>query len=58
MPANHGCRLHDDKGATPIEQPSQHGQADTGRSIDLTRPHAALHVQRELAAQEEVLGLN
>ena len=58
MPANHGCRLHDDKRAAPIEQPRQNGQADAGRSIYPPRPHATLDVQRELAAQEEVLGSN
>ena len=56
MPADHGRRLHDDQSAAPIEQLRQHGQADAGRGIDPSRPHATLDVQRQLTAQEEVLG--
>jgi hypothetical protein len=58
MPTNHRCRLHDNKRAAPIEQPSQDGQADSSRSIYRSRLDAALDVQRQLTAQEEVLGLD
>ena len=58
MPTNHRCRLHDNKCAAPIEQPCQDGQADSSRSIYRSRLDAALDVQRQLTAQEEVLGLD
>ena len=58
MPTNHRRRLHDNKCAAPIEQPCQDGQADSSCRIYRSRLDAALDVQRQLTAQEEVLGLD
>ncbi len=58
MRTDHRCRLHDNKCAAPIEQPCQDGQADSSCRIYRSRLDAALEGQRQLTAQEEVLGLD
>jgi hypothetical protein len=58
MPTNDRRRLHDHQRAAPIEQPCKDGQADAGCSIHPSRLDAALDVQRQLTAQEEVLSLD
>jgi hypothetical protein len=56
MPANQGRRLHDDQSAAPIEEVCQHDQADPDCGIDSPRLYPAFDVQRQLTAQEEILG--
>jgi hypothetical protein len=56
MPAKQSRRLHDHQGAAPLEQLRQHDQADTCRSVHPPWPHTSLDKQRQLPAQEQILG--
>jgi hypothetical protein len=56
MPAKQSRRLHDHQGAAPLEQLRQHDQANTCRGIYPPRPHTSLDEQRQLTAQEQILG--
>jgi hypothetical protein len=58
VPTNHRLRLHDHQRAAPVEQSRQYRQADAGCRIDSPGPVPTFDVQRQLAAQQEILGLD
>jgi len=56
MPAKQSRGLHDHQGAAPHEPLRRHDQANTCRGIYPPRPHTSLDEQRQLTAQEQILG--
>jgi hypothetical protein len=58
MPSNQRLRTHNNQCIAPIEQSRQQSQAEPRCCIDPSRLRAALDVERELSAQEQILGLD
>jgi hypothetical protein len=56
MPADQRLRLHDQQQLTPGEKARQAGQDDPRRIIGASRLDLSLLVQRQLFAQEQILG--
>jgi hypothetical protein len=56
MPAKQRPRLYYHQGAAPLEPPRQQDQADAGRGVHPAWPHTSLDEQRQLTAQEQILG--
>jgi hypothetical protein len=53
MPSNERVRLDDAEDSTPVNQPRQREECDTGRVIGPPRLDLALQVQRQLLAQKK-----
>ena len=56
MPAKHSLRAHHRQARSPVTQPRPYGQAKARCSIDPTRSDTAFLEERDLPAQDEVLG--
>ena len=56
MPSNERIWLHDGEGRTPFDEPREHDECETSRVAGATRLDLAFQVQRQLFAQEEILG--
>src|SRR5262249_26639782 len=56
MPSDQRLRLHDDQELAPRNQPGQPDERQADRVISSPRPNLPLDVQRQLLAQEQILG--
>ena len=56
MPSNERVRLHDRQESTPVDEPRQRNERNSGRVIGPPRLDLPLEVQRQLLAQKQILG--
>ena len=56
MPSNERFRLHDGQESTPVDEARQRNERNSGRVISSPRLDLPLEVQRQLLAQEQILG--
>jgi hypothetical protein len=57
MPADQRLRAHDNERATPVKQLGERNQTHSSRGTDASRLNTSLFIERELAAQKQVLCL-
>jgi hypothetical protein len=56
VPANEGVELHDGEHRPPVDEAGEQHERETGRVVGSARPRLAFDVERQLFAEEEVLG--
>ena len=56
VPPNERVWLHDGEDRTPLDEPGEHDECQTSRVAGSTRLHLTFEIQRQLLAEEEVLG--
>jgi hypothetical protein len=56
VPAHERLWSHHDEKLSPVDQPSEHNECDTSGIVQAPRLDLPLDIERQLLAQEQVLG--